>query len=159
MDTEKHKEQSLLSELEIIQLMSKHGVHTPELIQSRNKNTYEFVQEGNKSYYILAFSRVEGSILSNYEDASLIKQWGQTLGHMHEIAKNHANNNSRHFLEWNHDIDFDRFFEGSGQMIEDKWITFVDRLATMPTSNDVYGVVHHDLHIRNLLLSKIICMC
>lgn len=154
LDTEQHKKENLLRELEIIKLMATHDINTPAPIPSRNGEVIEFVMGLKRGFYIIAFPNIEGRILLNYEeDNNIIKQWGRTLGQMHEISKKYAFKLNRSYLEWNHDINYMGFSKGTGPIIETKWRIYMERLSSLPCNKNIYGIVHHDLHNQNIMMS------
>lgn len=154
LDTERHRKENLLNELQFIKLMTTNGVNTPAPIPSRNGKVIELVKGLKNEFYIIAFPNVEGKVLLDYEeDNHLIKQWGRTLGEMHEISKKYASKLDKSYLEWNHDINYDGFSRGTGQIIKKKWSAYMEQLSSLPCNQDVYGVVHHDLHNQNIMIS------
>lgn len=154
LDTKKHRKENLLKELEVIKLMSTNGINTPAPLLSQNGKFIELIKGQKKDFYIIAFSNVEGNVLLDYEeDNHLIKQWGRTLGEMHEVSKKYSLELDKGYLEWNHDINYEDFSKGTGGIIEKKWSTYMEQLSIMPFNKDVYGVVHHDLHNQNIMMS------
>ncbi|MEI3605723.1 phosphotransferase [Pseudogracilibacillus sp. SE30717A] len=154
LDKVTHKKEYLLNELEVINLMMTHGIHTPAPIPSKNGMVIELIKGMKKDFYLVAFSYVKGKILLDYEeDNQLIKQWGKTLGKMHNISKNFAFKLDNFFVDWNYDINFEKFSKGKGQLIEKKWRTYMKKLSSMSCNQDMYGIVHHDLHNQNIIIS------
>lgn len=72
---------------------------------------------------------------------------------MHEVSKKYAFKLNKSYLEWNHDINYEGFSKGTGQLIEKKWSTYMEQLSSMPRNQDIYGIVHHDLHNQNIMIS------
>lgn len=152
LDTEKHKKENLLKELQFVELMTMNGVNTPNPIPSRNGKVIELVKDQKNEFYIIAFPKVEGKVLHDYEeDNHLIKQWGRTLGKMHEVSKKYTSKLDKSYLEWDHDINYEGFSTGAGQIIKKKWNTYLEKLSSLPRDQGVYGVVHHDLHHQNIM--------
>lgn len=155
LNTEKHKKDTLLKELQFVELLTTNGVTTPSPIPSRNGKVIELVKGLKNEFYIIAFPKVEGKVLHNYEeDNHLIKQWGRTLGGMHEISKKYASKLDKSYLEWDHDINYEGFSTGRGKIIKKKWSTYLERLSSLPRDQAVYGVVHHDLHHQNIMINS-----
>ena len=153
-DIVKYRKENLLKEIQFIKLMTTNGVNTPAPMSSRNGKVIELVMGSKKEFYLIAFPNVEGTVLLDYEeDNYLIKQWGRTLGEMHEVSKKYASKLDESYLEWNHDIKYDGFSKGAGQIIRGKWNAYMEQLSSIPCNQDVYGVVHHDLHNQNIMIS------
>ncbi|WP_197284349.1 phosphotransferase [Bacillus sp. JCM 19041] len=154
LDTDKYNEASLLREIEIVTLMEKHGIKTSSPQISVNNKTVEFIQGVEKSYFTMAFSKVDGTTLADYENnPHLVKQWGKTLGKMHQISKQYGHQLRNNDVEWNDDIKDGEFTDGVSQTIKDKWKIHLEQVGSLSLHQDWYGVVHHDLHHENILMS------
>lgn len=154
LDTEKYTEASLLREIEIMTFMAKHGIKTASLQKSVNEKTIDCVDGVDKKYFTMATAKIEGTMITDFRnDEQLVKQWGATLGKMHQITKQHGHHLHQHYVEWDDDLCEDEFTEGVSQMIKDKWKMAVEQVNKLSFDRDWYGVVHHDLHHENLLMS------
>lgn len=155
LDVDVYKKINLLNEKEIINIMLLNGIKTPNLIPSKNGVFIEIIKGGEKAYYLMAYSYIEGAALSpTLEDGHFIKAWGKLLGKMLEITKLNRYEFKQSYLEWNHDVQNADFAKGYGEVIEEKWQTYMEKLSMLSKGDNEYGIVHHDLHNQNILVKN-----
>ncbi|MBB4823043.1 Ser/Thr protein kinase RdoA (MazF antagonist) [Sporosarcina luteola] len=155
LDTTKYNKENIEQEFTIINLMDANSIKTPVPIPSQNGNLLEVAEGFEKNYFIIAFAYIEGKVLLDYEeDHHLIKQWGRMSGEMHEVSKKNASRLNGNYSEWNFDINDKDFAKESGTLIQKKWGAYMERLSSLLRTHDLYGVVHHDLHNENIIISN-----
>jgi amicoumacin kinase len=91
-------------------------------------------------------------------DPNFFRRWGQTLGQLHCLAKDYPDwkacqdpQTGEEYLTWRQ--EWEGFYSWCQEEdVKAKWADLKERLEALPVSPDVFGFVHNDPHLFNLLV-------
>lgn len=126
-------------------------VRVPEYLTSRRGSCLEVVGEGDGLFAVTLSARAAGRHAQIPRDwsADLVTAWGRTLGRMHAALRGH--DGAPNLPDWRAEhASFAR--QCTDVELGRVWQELGDHLADLPTDEDVFGIVHNDLHLQNLLI-------
>ena len=91
-------------------------------------------------------------------DPNFFHRWGQVLGRLHCLAKDYPDwkacqdpQTGEEYLTWRQ--EWEGFYSWcQDEDVKAKWVDLKERLEALPISPDVFGFVHNDPHLFNLLV-------
>lgn len=91
-------------------------------------------------------------------DPNFFRNWGQVIGRLHCLAKDYPQwkacldpQSGEEFLTWRQ--EWEGFYSWcQDEDVKGKWIAMKERLDDLPVNPDVFGFVHNDPHLFNLLV-------
>lgn len=158
-----HRTEDLVNgELDWIHYLHKNGANVCNPIFSHNNKLVERI-DSKKSYFLAtAFEKAKGGHAERNNEAvwncSLFEKWGQTVGRMHALTKDHSpsNNVNKRF-----DMFEDDLYKNGGNYIKVYGNEFVNKLEnlikwceTLPKGPNTYGLVHTDVHQGNFFVNN-----
>jgi Ser/Thr protein kinase RdoA (MazF antagonist) len=86
------------------------------------------------------------------------RNWGQTVGLLHRLAMRYPSwkasvdpDTGEEFLTWKE--EWEGFYNWcQDDQVKEKWVEIKRQLDTLPVTREVFGFIHNDPHIRNLLM-------
>lgn len=117
---------------------------------------------GDRLYLAYAYARVPGRSFRRDDpgvtSGQLFEAFGQLLGRLHTASQargiaarpDGSDAESRVLRGWRQEMTFFRSW-CQEPAVADAWDHLRDALSSLPTSPDVYGFVHNDLHLANVL--------
>lgn len=144
---------ALEGELDFILHLKNHGLTTPGIIPSQNELLVESTGTSQNDFHAVLFEKSPGRLPEEDDlGPDLIREWGRVTGQMHRLAQSYSPASGRRRANWNEDDLVVRAAEylPSGHEVQLKALAEVmDRMRSWPTTSDVFGLVHTDLHRYN----------
>jgi len=92
-------------------------------------------------------------------DVRFFRNWGQTIGKLHRLAKQYPSwrasvdpETGETFLTW--EEEWQGFYAWcQDEDVKQKWVELKHQLEALPITRDVFGFIHNDPHIWNLRVS------
>ena len=145
----------IIGELDWINYLSKNGINVAKPVYSLQNNLIEEIKENDSLYYYVIFEKVEGNFIDDKNwDKNLIQNWGQSMGKMHNLAKDYQVLGKGQVINWaENDILIEPPTIASDSVLE-KWKYYKEKLRNLPTHKECYGIIHNDLHHKNLFFNN-----
>jgi Ser/Thr protein kinase RdoA (MazF antagonist) len=91
-------------------------------------------------------------------DPAFFRRWGQMVGLLHRLTQQYpswkssvAPDSGQEFLTWREEWDvFHRWSQD--EQVKQKWVEIQQQLEALPITRQVYGFIHNDPHVGNLLV-------
>ena len=101
------------------------------------------------------FEMAAGKIIDQADwSPVLFRQWGKAIGRFHHLSRDYQPRGPKRF-DWRADANLD--FRARTPADQEQLLTIGDRylsqLETLPTTPDVFGLIHSDAHAGNFHLS------
>lgn len=150
LDSSTTPEACLLSELEWLDYLHKHGVR---VVKPLRLNEDKFIHRLSDEFYFVTYEKTKGVHVSpqdlNLWNGSLFEQWGELMGKIHSLAKSFQATNKHPQWSQNSLLNDERIYEEP--LIAKKWENYLSDFKKLPASNNNYGLIHGDLHHHNFL--------
>ncbi|KAB3529418.1 phosphotransferase enzyme family protein [Alkaliphilus serpentinus] len=136
-------------ELDWIIYLSEKGMKVAKPAFGIEGNYIHEIQRDKGVYYYVLFERVKGQFIDDLGwDNKLIESWGQAMGRLHTLAKNYKVSDDAKIYSW-FETDIITTLPSSDKVLI-KWRQYIQRLKSLPTDKNCYGIIHNDLHHKNL---------
>ncbi len=143
-----------------LQYLGKNQAMVPTLVKSLQNNPVEYIRTADRTYSVDVSAKISGENARNRvlqtQDMSWANTFGQAVGKIHQLA---IANPPEQVLQvrphWDQiGNDFNPPVKLSPEEIEihRKRTAILDQIQELPKTPDVYGLVHLDLHLGNILL-------
>ncbi|ALC85180.1 aminoglycoside phosphotransferase [Bacillus sp. FJAT-22090] len=149
--------EQLKAELEYMQYLHLNGFPTVTPIQSISGELIETLMTPEGTYIAVVFSAANGiNLNSDTITDKQMEEWGKSLGSLHCLAKKFEPGSERR-KSW---LDTVQFMESVFQKHPTELIALeeLDRvtawLQSIPTGNDVYGLIHYDFQLDNIFFEE-----
>lgn len=138
-------------ELDWVNFLAQNGMNVAKPISFKDDYYIKGITERGLSFYYVLFEKVTGKFIDKENwDESLIEIWGQCMGRMHNLAKKYVAPVGGIILQWHeNDIITDPPANVSETILV-KWNDYIKKLSKLSVSIDDYGIIHNDLHHKNL---------
>ncbi len=91
-------------------------------------------------------------------DEAFFRDWGQTVGMLHRLARQYPSwkssvdpDSGQEILTWREEWDI--FYNWcQDEDVKLKWVEIRQQLEALPITREVYGFIHNDPHVENLLV-------
>lgn len=149
----------IMGELDWLSFLAERGVEVAEAVPSVRGQYVETIDVSNSSDQFLVISYVMapgGEIVSADWNPAMFYQWGRLMGKMH-AATQHYNLTNPLYQRRTHMEDTQILVDGMVDMpqpIHALSKQLFQRLYQLPSTDDVYGLVHSDLHHGNLFIHE-----
>jgi len=151
-------------ELDWVNYLADNGVSAARAIPSQAGSLVEVVNldgleaSGESFYTLVVFEKAKGR-LATKEDwtPQLFTNWGQIIGRMHALTKKYEPSNPAFRRPmWHEDVDLNahKHIPASQEEVLDKFDRLMERLHSLPTGPDSFGLVHEDLHHFNFFVDN-----
>ncbi len=150
-------------ELDWVNYLADNGASAARAIPSQAGSLVEVVNldgkgVGESLYTLVAFEKAKGRLATKEDwNRQLFINWGQTIGRMHALTKKYEPSNPafRRPL-WYEDVDLDahKHLPASQEGVLDRHDRLMERLHSLPTGPDSFGLVHEDMHQHNFFVDN-----
>jgi len=146
--------------IEWLQYLGANQAAVPKLVKSLQNNPVEYIQAEDRTYAVDVSVKIAGEnarnrVLQN-QDLSWAATFGQAVGKIHQLA---VTNPSEKVVQvrphWNQiGNDFDPPMKLSAEEIDiqNRRAAILNQIQELPKTPDVYGLVHLDMHLGNILV-------
>lgn len=151
-----------LGEVEFVRYLGAAGIPVAQPVLSETGQFVEKIPDPRdpESYFVAtAFERAPGVVFDDapplrehYWKAPLFRDLGRLFARLHNRAQTYKLSNPKYKRqEWyEYDVvDIDRFAPADEALVRERTHAIIDRLKQLPTTPDVYGLIHADLHPHN----------
>ncbi len=143
-------------EAEWINYLADRGIPAARAVLSAHEQLVEVIPADEGAFIVTAFEKAPGTY-PGQEDLGpvLFRKMGTLVGRMHTLTQMYTPSRPayrRH--QWYEDSEaFAKTMQGHvPSMLSKKFAAIMDRLRTLPTPHDAYGLVHIDVHRGNFYL-------
>jgi len=145
--------------IEWLQFLQTNGAAVPKLVKSIQNNPVEYIQSGDRIYsvdvtYKILGENARAQVIEN-QDLSWARSFGQAVGKIHQLAARAPESVLRVRPHWNQiGNDFNPPAQLSTEEIgiRRRRTEILNQIRELPKTPDVYGLVHIDLHLGNILV-------
>lgn len=145
-------------ELDWLEYLYKNNAAVCMPVYSIHNQLVELIPIAEDNYFLTtAFEKAPGRHLKA-EDVtdSLLYTWGRTIGAMHRITKNYIPKDPTiKRPHWYEDKLFEKAYEylpEEDSFVADKLHALINKLKSLPTDVDSYGLIHTDIHTGNFFI-------
>jgi len=160
-----HRPSDLIQgELEWVHHLAEGGVSVARAVRSPAGSLLEVVDldgqaTADESFYtVVVFEKARGRLAEKEDwNRKLFVNWGQTIGRMHALTKKfEPSDPAFRRLVWYDDVDLDvhQHIPASQEVVLGKFDRLMERLRSLPTEPDSFGLVHEDMHHGNFFVDK-----
>jgi Ser/Thr protein kinase RdoA (MazF antagonist) len=146
--------------IEWMQFLQTNGAAVPKLVKSIQNNPVEYIQTGDRIYSVDVTHKISGEnartqVIEN-QDLSWARVFGQAVGKIHQLTVASAPESVlRVRPHWNQiGTDFIPPAQLSAEEIgiKRRRTEILNQIKDFPKTPDVYGLVHVDLHLGNIMV-------
>jgi Ser/Thr protein kinase RdoA (MazF antagonist) len=132
----------------------------PKLVKSLQNNLVEYIQTDDRTYSVDVSVKISGEnarnrVLQN-QDMSWAETFGRAIGKIHQLAETNPYERVWHVRpNWNQiGNDFNPPMKLSAEEIniQNRRAAILNQIQKLPKPPDVYGLVHLDMHLGNILV-------
>lgn len=144
------------SELIWINDLHSRGINVSLVNQSVNGNLVEAIEAEDTYFYACLFNKAPGASVKMddpFFDVPLFEKWGEITGELHTAAKDFdtARMDRPHWYE-DDLIELKKYLPEEDQQIIEGNRELVNQIRQLPDQNDVYGLIHSDIHMGNFFV-------
>lgn len=145
--------------LQFMRFLGENGTHIAFPRLSPQGNLYETVLFGPHLWVGYSMEVVPGKTKRGDRwNAEFFRNWGQTVGMLHRLARRYPSweasvdpASGEKFLTWYE--EWESFYNWcQDDKVKLKWVEIKGRLDALPVTRNVFGFIHNDPHIWNLLV-------
>ncbi|WP_186445608.1 phosphotransferase enzyme family protein [Paenibacillus cremeus] len=142
-----------VAELHFMNYLFENGVSVPKIFPSKAGQWVENVTEG---HHASVFSQAPGRIPTDEDwNPKLFIQWGRILGQMHLLTQSYLPLKEIKRKPWSEDPWMDLMRLPTEETIaRQKAAELLSWLHTLPTDSKNYGLIHSDLHSKNIFVTE-----
>ncbi|KIL34396.1 hypothetical protein SD71_20460 [Cohnella kolymensis] len=154
-------EAQIAAELSWISYLVSQGLKIPQCYRSQNGRTTELIEAGGSYFTASLFEKARGHLPDYTNPAQwnvdLFRQWGELTGRMHAATTRYVvRDDELRRSSWDDDDLIknanDYILPGDEYVLE-RLNEVLAHLHGLRSSNDVYGLIHTDIHPRNFFVS------
>jgi len=146
--------------IEWLQFLQTNGAAVSRLVRSIHNNPVEYIQNDGRNYSVDVTHKISGknarTQVRENQDLSWAGAFGQAVGKMHQLTVSRAPESVlRVRPHWNQiGSDFNPPMQLSAEEIgvRRRRTEILNQIKDLPKTPDVYGLVHGDLHLGNILV-------
>ena len=152
----------VLSELHWMRHLHEHGVPVASPIAARNG---EWIARLNEGYFVSVTTKLEGKAIDPKDELvwndSFFHRWGATMGRIHSAGKDYKSLQDEELPDWSDETIVRIVDRSASNTLVDteldadvaaKWSEAVERLRGFQRDEARFGLIHHDMHLDNLML-------
>lgn len=143
-----------------LQYLRAHQAAVPQLVKSRQNNLVEYLQTAERTYAVDVSVKIAGENarqrVRETQDLRWAEMFGQAVGKLHQLA---TANPPQQVLQvrprWDqigNDFIPPVQLSPDERVIQRKRTALLDQIQELPQTPEVYGLIHLDLHLGNILL-------
>jgi len=151
--------QRLEERLRFMRYLGKNGAQIAYPLLSPQGSLYETHLHGGYLWFAYNMEIYPGKTRRAADwEPNFFRRWGQVIGQLHCLAKEYPDwqacldpQTGEEFLTWRQ--EWEGFYSWcQDEDVKQKWISIKERLEALPVSPEVFGFVHNDPHLFNLLV-------
>lgn len=146
--------EAIRTELDFIIYLGNNGVDVAMPLASINNKLLEVITENGNIIVVTAFDKAFGKQVDfNNEsewNSGLFYKWGKINGQIHSLSKNYIG--KFQIKNWHDEFKKIAVFCPDSTIVE-KWENINKELSNLPRDQEVYGLIHNDMHPWNFSLS------
>lgn len=151
----KNKKSLIKGELDWINYLWENGMNVAKPVYALGSNFINEIKDNNLLYYYVVFEKVEGNYIDDKNwEKNLIQNWGQSMGKMHNLAKGYRALYEEDIINWTENDILLQPPKIASNLVLKKWNKYLEKLSNLPTSKEYFGVIHNDLHHKNILFNN-----
>lgn len=141
------------AEMELVQALDAGGVAVAAPVPSRRGNLVETVGTDWGIFHAVVFPALAGTQFDLDErDAAGVRRWGAALGHLHSTLSADALTSSFARPTWEDHVAFIlRYLPPDSAALRFEYEQLASWLAELPRGDDVFGTIHGDFELDNLV--------
>ncbi|MFC5448641.1 phosphotransferase enzyme family protein [Paenibacillus aestuarii] len=147
-------EQEAMAELHFMMYLYDHGVSVPKVFLSKGEKWVESIAGG---FHAAVFGEAPGKIATEEDwNPKLFENWGRLLGQMHLLTQSYVPLPDAQRRDWKQEtwMDMMRNLPQEETIARQKAYELTTWLETLPKDLKNYGLVHCDLHAKNIFVTK-----
>jgi Ser/Thr protein kinase RdoA (MazF antagonist) len=151
-----NSQEQIIAELDFMRYVSENGYLCVSPIPSISGNFIEEVSTIDGTYFGVVFSKAEGSQLDEDLTEAQSEEWGKLLASLHALAENYKPTDLKR-KSWRDAVQFihSALQRHPEEREAHEELTRVTQwLESLPTSNDVYGLIHYDFQQDNVFYEE-----
>ncbi|KAA3659654.1 MAG: hypothetical protein DWQ04_21695 [Chloroflexi bacterium] len=143
-----------------LQHLRKNRASVPKLVKSLQNNPVEYIQTADRTYSVDVSAKISGenarSLVLQNQDMSWANTFGQAVGKIHHLALTNPPEQvlqvRPHWEQIGNDFIPPVRLSPEEINIHRKRTSILNQIKELPKTPDVYGLIHLDLHLGNILL-------
>jgi amicoumacin kinase len=159
---EEQRRQGLLrfdERLKFMHYLGEHGAHIAYPLPSPQGALYETLAHAGHVWVAYSMDIAPGKINSPHDDSpGFFRNWGQAIGMLHRLVQQYPAGaasidpeTGEPILTWQE--EWQGFYDWcQDEEVKARWVEIKEVLDTLPKTRDVYGFIHNDPHLWNLLV-------
>ncbi|MBM7704409.1 phosphotransferase enzyme family protein [Metabacillus iocasae] len=141
------------AELQWINYLHEHGVTVSLVHHSENGHLVETIDVKGSAFYVCLFDKAPGEPVRANDalSSTVFEKWGQITGKMHRVTKSYKPKGTKR-ARWDEGdlFDFGRYVTNKKDAdIVKAANALVNQIKQLPESDDVFGLIHSDIHPGN----------
>lgn len=140
-------------ELDFMIRVTRDGLTTPAIIPSENGLLLESTGDSVDDFHAVLFEKAPGRTTSKEDwGPELYRKWGKAIGLMHRSAQNYSPLDRIRRDQWDDDdivVNAAKYLPEGHEVHLRLLEEVLERMHSWPTTPDVYGLIHADLHRNN----------
>jgi Ser/Thr protein kinase RdoA (MazF antagonist) len=147
----------LYSEMQWVSYLRRGGVPIPKQILSTRGQTVETIVRLPFPCCVFSFEKPVGRKVNPANNSEwnpvLFRRWGETMGKIHSLSKRFMERSDVPcFEDWNEGEIYHRDFSFIEGRLVDRFISYMQKIASFPKTKNSYGIIHNDFHHENFLV-------
>lgn len=146
--------EAVRAELDFISFLGNNGVDVTMPLPSLNGKLMEVIDENGSIYAVTAFDKAFGRHVDFNDErewnSGLFYRWGRINGQIHALSKKYIDKYER--SNWHN--EFEKIAVSCpDSIILRKWENINKEIDNLPKGQEVYGLIHNDMHPWNFYVS------
>ncbi|MFC5452822.1 phosphotransferase enzyme family protein [Paenibacillus aestuarii] len=154
-------ELDVLAELDWISYLVQVGVDIPQVYTSRLGKMTEVIHAGDSYFTASLFQKAEGHMPDYANPAEwnehLFASWGEITGRMHKATQSYTPSIHHKRMTWEDDellVNAKSYVLPGDEYVLERLNEVMTHLHSLPQGQDVYGLIHTDIHSRNFFVDN-----
>lgn len=148
----------IMGELDWVNYLVSKGISACQSYPSVDGNLVERIDTDDTAFYGYICDKAKGDFTgANKWDETLFESWGAMLGKMHVATKEYTpSKESFQRFHWHNDpsLDIVGCLPPDQAKVLDTAKKLIDKLKTLPSGKDDYGLIHSDMHHGNFVVDN-----
>lgn len=157
--TIRRSENYIMGELDWLNFLADRGVSVARAIRSDNGRLVERIEaEGGAAWLVMAYQKAPGHpVTADDWNGELFANWGRVVGTMHRLTQSYRlSNPAFKRQEWHEEdqLNARKYLPAHEAAVIARADELLAYLRSLPTPPDAYGMMHTDLHHRNIFVEQ-----
>ncbi|MFK5883696.1 MAG: phosphotransferase [Candidatus Izemoplasma sp.] len=149
-----HREYNdVLAEIEFIDYLSNNQASVSQVIKTRANKLAETIKIDDGNYFtVTLFTKADGDfVVLKDRTPDFFRNFGEVVGKFHKLTKSYQPIHKRgQWYEEKHLAQLKVVLPEEDMFIYDKFKALIEEIKALPTDLDSYGLIHTDLHFKNM---------